>query len=315
MAGRAVASILAAGKRHRPTCFDDDDDEPQFVGELSWQERDAAARARAVELTDSPVESRQHSRIKGAADAAFCHDAFGHPDPEGAAALAALSSDSGDEEAVQFVGQRSWKERDDAARAAAVDVEHAPELRAELRADQAASASASASAAAAAAASAASASAVASAAAASASAAAASAAAASASAASAAAASAAAASASFASWSAAASRVKPEPACVKPEPPPPLASPLTQPAPSVVRPRVPSQLPSGFATAAAPPLFDPNAGLDPDQRRALSVALSGRSLFLTGGAGVGKSFTLRRIVGALQQRHGINAVAVTARLG
>ena len=144
-----MASILAAGKRHRPTCFDDDDDEPQFLGQLSWQERDAAARARAVELTDSPVESRQHSRIKGAADAAnaFCHDAFGHPDPEGAAALAALSSDSGDEEAVQFVGQRSWKERDDAARAAAVDVEHAPELRAELRAaSAAASASASASA-------------------------------------------------------------------------------------------------------------------------------------------------------------------------
>ena len=71
-----------------------------------------------------------------------------------------------------------------------------------------------------------------------------------------------------------------------------------------MRPRVPPPLPSGFATAAAPPLFDPNAGLDPDQRRALSVALSGRSLFLTGGAGVGKSFTLRRIVGALQQRHG-----------
>ena len=75
-----------------------------------------------------------------------------------------------------------------------------------------------------------------------------------------------------------------------------------------------------FATAApplqpAPPLFDANAGLDPDQRRALAVALSGRSLFLTGGAGVGKSFTLRRIVGALQQRHGINAVAVTASTG
>lgn len=266
MAGRAVASILAAGKRHRPTCFDDDDDdEPQFIGQISWQERDAAARARAVELTDSPVESRQHSRIPGAANAAgatdafghdafgaFGHDAFGHPDPEGAAAFAALSSDSGDDEAVQFVGQRSWRERDDVARAAAVDVEHAPELRAELRPDQAASAS----------------------------------------------------------------RVKPEPACVKPEPPPPLASPLTQPAPSAVRARVPPPLPSGFTTAeAAPPLFDPNAGLDPDQRRALSVALSGRSLFLTGGAGVGKSFTLRRIVGALQQRHGINAVAVTARLG
>jgi hypothetical protein len=119
---------------------------------------------------------------------------------------------------------------------------------------------------------------------------------------------------------ASASRVKPEPAArIKPEPPPPLASPLTQPAPSA-RPRVPPPLPSGFATAApplqpAPPLFDPNAGLDPDQLRALAVALSGRSLFLTGGAGVGKSFTLRRIVGALQQRHGINAVAVTASTG
>ena len=61
--------------------------------------------------------------------------------------------------------------------------------------------------------------------------------------------------------------------------------------------------------------FSPQAGLDEDQRRALEVALSGRNLFLTGGAGVGKSFTLKRIVGALQQRHGINAVAVTASTG
>ena len=264
MAGRAVASILAAAKRHRPN----NDDEPQFVGQRSWQERDAAARANTVDLTDSPAEPRLYSRIPGAAGATGAAGAagaagapgaasagFGH-DPEGAAALAALS-DSGDDEAVEFVGQRSWRERDDVARAAAVDIEHAPPtLRPELRPDHAASAN----------------------------------------------------------------RVKPEPARVKPEPPPPLASPLTQPAPSSVRPRVPPPLPAGFATAApspqqAPPLFDPTANLDPDQQRALAVALSGRSLFLTGGAGVGKSFTLRRIVGALQQRHGINAVAVTASTG
>eukprot|EP00964_Phaeocystis_antarctica_P107498 scaffold72208_cov63-Phaeocystis_antarctica.AAC.1 len=303
MAGRAVASILAAAKRHRPN----NDDDPQFVGQRSWQERDAEARANTVDLTDSPGEPRLYSRIPGAASASGAADAAavatawaaavaataaaargtaatamatatamaraavareasaagaasagfgdGH-DNEGAAALAALS-DSGDDEAVEFVGQRSWRERDDVARAAAVDIEHAPPtLRPELRPDHAASAN----------------------------------------------------------------RVKPEPARVKPEPPPPLASPLTQPAPSSVRPRVPPPLPAGFATAApspqqAPPLFDPTANLDPDQQRALAVALSGRSLFLTGGAGVGKSFTLRRIVGALQQRHGINAVAVTASTG
>ena len=96
--------------------------------------------------------------------------------------------------------------------------------------------------------------------------------------------------------------VKPEPR-VKPE------SPSTQPS-AVPR-------PSAWHQPTPEPLaqFDPVVGLDADQRRALAVALSGRSLFLTGGAGVGKSFTLRRIVGALQHKHGVNAVAVTASTG
>ena len=55
--------------------------------------------------------------------------------------------------------------------------------------------------------------------------------------------------------------------------------------------------------------------LDTDQRRAVDLALAGRHLFLTGGAGVGKSFTLRAIISHLVARHGERAVAVTASTG
>ena len=43
-------------------------------------------------------------------------------------------------------------------------------------------------------------------------------------------------------------------------------------------------------------------GLNQQQQHALELALSGVSIFLTGGAGTGKSFTLRRIISALKGR-------------
>lgn len=60
----------------------------------------------------------------------------------------------------------------------------------------------------------------------------------------------------------------------------------------------------------------PRQALDADQLRALDVALAGRrNLFLTGGAGVGKSFTLNAIVAHLIAKFGVRAVAVTATTG
>ena len=56
-------------------------------------------------------------------------------------------------------------------------------------------------------------------------------------------------------------------------------------------------------------------GLNQQQQHALELALSGVSIFLTGGAGTGKSFTLRRIISALQGRYGEDAVMITASTG
>lgn len=53
--------------------------------------------------------------------------------------------------------------------------------------------------------------------------------------------------------------------------------------------------------------------LGPDQQRAVNIALSGKSLFLTGGAGVGKSHTLHSITAALTSQG--RRVAVTASTG
>ena len=62
----------------------------------------------------------------------------------------------------------------------------------------------------------------------------------------------------------------------------------------------------------APPSGDE---LNGEQRRALQVALSGRNLFLTGGAGVGKSFTTRAVLAALEARHGPERVCATGTTG
>jgi ATP-dependent DNA helicase PIF1 len=59
----------------------------------------------------------------------------------------------------------------------------------------------------------------------------------------------------------------------------------------------------------------PGGGLNEQQQHALELALSGHSIFLTGGAGTGKSFTLKRIIKALQGRYGEESVMITASTG
>jgi len=58
--------------------------------------------------------------------------------------------------------------------------------------------------------------------------------------------------------------------------------------------------------------------LDEHQRRAAVSVLSGRNVFITGGAGTGKTFTLQVVLGALEMRYGedyMHKVAVTASTG
>ena len=52
-----------------------------------------------------------------------------------------------------------------------------------------------------------------------------------------------------------------------------------------------------------------------EQERVLAAALHGESVFLTGGAGTGKSVTLLRIIEKLVDKHGQHAVFVTATTG
>lgn len=55
--------------------------------------------------------------------------------------------------------------------------------------------------------------------------------------------------------------------------------------------------------------------MDAGQEEAFDVALTGASVFLTGGPGTGKSFTLRRIIEALKAKNGADSVLVTAPTG
>jgi ATP-dependent DNA helicase PIF1 len=58
--------------------------------------------------------------------------------------------------------------------------------------------------------------------------------------------------------------------------------------------------------------------LNDKQRAVLDAVLEGRNVFFTGNAGTGKTFLLRRIVEALQEKHGDDfgeLVAVTATTG
>ena len=78
-----------------------------------------------------------------------------------------------------------------------------------------------------------------------------------------------------------------------------------------------SYAPTPFDNASSCKQSKPSlgGGLNQQQRHALELALSGTSIFLTGGAGTGKSFTLRRIIKALQGRYGEESVMITASTG
>ena len=69
------------------------------------------------------------------------------------------------------------------------------------------------------------------------------------------------------------------------------------------------------ASASASDKQPKPGGLNQQQQHALELALAGQSIFLTGGAGTGKSFTLRRIIAALRKRWGEEAVMITASTG
>ena len=53
--------------------------------------------------------------------------------------------------------------------------------------------------------------------------------------------------------------------------------------------------------------------MDEDQQRAVDLALSGKSFFLTGAGGTGKSYTIRSIIDALNKDN--RDVALTAMTG
>lgn len=55
--------------------------------------------------------------------------------------------------------------------------------------------------------------------------------------------------------------------------------------------------------------------LSEGQRRAIKAALSGRNIFFTGSAGVGKSLTLKILIDKMREIHGKAAVFVTASTG
>jgi ATP-dependent DNA helicase PIF1 len=55
--------------------------------------------------------------------------------------------------------------------------------------------------------------------------------------------------------------------------------------------------------------------LHAQQKRAFDAALRGGNVFITGGPGTGKSFTLRRIIAALEQKNGLGSALVWAPTG
>jgi ATP-dependent DNA helicase PIF1 len=75
--------------------------------------------------------------------------------------------------------------------------------------------------------------------------------------------------------------------------------------------------PAASSSSSAPSAFAAtlNAPLNAGQAAVLKRALEGRSIFITGAAGTGKSFLLKRIIAELRARYPETAVAVTASTG
>lgn len=66
---------------------------------------------------------------------------------------------------------------------------------------------------------------------------------------------------------------------------------------------------------ALPPLLTPNVTLSDEQMRIERMALDGRSMFITGGAGTGKSFLLTSIVTKMQLQRGKQSCVVLSPTG
>lgn len=59
----------------------------------------------------------------------------------------------------------------------------------------------------------------------------------------------------------------------------------------------------------------PAERLAPEQQRAVDLVVEGHSIFLTGSAGVGKSYTLKYIIREVTDKHTPKSVFVTASTG
>lgn len=80
--------------------------------------------------------------------------------------------------------------------------------------------------------------------------------------------------------------------------------------------------PSHSTPASPQPLIDPlhnlllhDSHLSASQQEVVRQVQKGHSVFITGGAGVGKSYLSKILVGALSQRYGSESVAITASTG
>ena len=72
---------------------------------------------------------------------------------------------------------------------------------------------------------------------------------------------------------------------------------------------------STSSSQAPEPKDESAARLNTEQVAALQLAVGGENVFLTGGAGTGKSHALKAIISALHALHGRNSVYVTASTG
>jgi ATP-dependent DNA helicase PIF1 len=60
---------------------------------------------------------------------------------------------------------------------------------------------------------------------------------------------------------------------------------------------------------------NPFKELNDQQKLAQELVLAGKSVFLTGAAGTGKSFLLKHLIGLLQEKYGGEQVGITSTTG